>query len=834
MGRYLEAADDDEPCKWIKTDTGPVTTLLFVCSSGGPTNISRADQDGLLGYLRIDLELPYLGPPGLHSMYPKYKEIARVADHKLMEGLRNNTQWRSYLEENGLHVWQPTLMDFIHIFVAKSQFYDNWRPAFREARQFPILIDWLNQTPGCLTNKEMWGNDKDTYSLSDMNKWMARGGPPEGKKVDGKEKRQEKSGDKKSKKKKREVSPASDIGGKKSKKGKKKDLDSFPNIPFRMFSKIILSNFGSDISLATVLVLLFTLAENADLLNLHFRQQHSEYSIEHKQHISGWIIALTKTLISHLGKKKKKTLFHDDDRTVDISEAEETKLVAKKLDKMAVALHLSPYNRDDEYTGKLLPVSLDEIQPVHVICPASFVCNTGTCIPRSLVQNTRERDIPEVTLIKGHKIFKKVPVLTGKCPECATSYHADHERFFEESNVASRWKRVYINSAKYFKIGSNLWVDRLFSKSAINATYSFHASVSAYSEYWNNTFGTNSTNSFVQESLRTIAGYSKLDLELDDALNIKEVTTEAYSILGENGIIRAADHHACGECTQEYRKSSTAVFDNPAAVVGVDENCTVPPLAENVEQPRSLMSDDSSTNEMDVDHEKLWTTMRVLDGVVMGPNYCAFDQQQRHDDPSEEPPPSPNYFSPARYYCVETICAPCGVVVAWTKFARSESTTNVLNFLESVYPTEESRPDYICIDKGCQVLRTAVTNKSWEKWEKTTRFIVDTYHYINHRVTDYLCRKYCNPSPGDGSAPNLVIIAYGNDGQPYAKRAFNTQVCEQLNAWLGGFESILKRMTPGNFNWFLHVMLFYHTQYVINRQKRKAGSQEDDKQCTVV
>jgi hypothetical protein len=32
MGRYLEAADDDEPCKWIKTDTGPVTTLLFVSS----------------------------------------------------------------------------------------------------------------------------------------------------------------------------------------------------------------------------------------------------------------------------------------------------------------------------------------------------------------------------------------------------------------------------------------------------------------------------------------------------------------------------------------------------------------------------------------------------------------------------------------------------------------------------------------------------------------------------------------------------------------------------------------------------------------------------------
>jgi len=47
-----------------------------------------------------------------------------------------------------------------------------------------------------------------------------------------------------------------------------------------------------------------------------------------------------------------------------------------------------------------------------------------------------------------------------------------------------------------------------------------------------------------------------------------------------------------------------------------------------------------------------------------------------------------------------------------------------------------------------------------------------------------------------------------------------------LNAWLGGFESILKRMTPGNFNWFLHAMLFYHTKHVLTQQKRKAKPQE--------
>jgi hypothetical protein len=62
----------------------------------------------------------------------------------------------------------------------------------------------------------------------------------------------------------------------------------------------------------------------------------------------------------------------------------------------------------------------------------------------------------------------------------------------------------------------------------------------------------------------------------------------------------------------------------------------------------------------------------------------------------------------------------------------------------------------------------------------------------------------------DGLAPNLVIPAVDKNGQACLKQAFNTQACEQLSAWLGGFESILKCMVPGNFDWFMHTMLFYH------------------------
>ena len=58
---------------------------------------------------------------------------------------------------------------------------------------------------------------------------------------------------------------------------------------------------------------------------------------------------------------------------------------------------------------------------------------------------------------------------------------------------------------------------------------------------------------------------------------------------------------------------------------------------------------------------------------------------------------------------------------------------------------EESRPDYICIDKGCKVLATAVANGSWEIWKKTTRFIVDAY-LLPSFTWRWICSKSCSYS----------------------------------------------------------------------------------------
>lgn len=53
---------------------------------------------------------------------------------------------------------------------------------------------------------------------------------------------------------------------------------------------------------------------------------------------------------------------------------------------------------------------------------------------------------------------------------------------------------------------------------------------------------------------------------------------------------------------------------------------------------------------------------------------------QLHDEETHVKKDRAHFFGPARFYCVETTCALCGLVIAWAKFAKSESETNILSF----------------------------------------------------------------------------------------------------------------------------------------------------------
>jgi len=199
---------------------------------------------------------------------------------------------------------------------------------------------------------------------------------------------------------------------------------------------------------------------------------------------------------------------------------------------------------------------------------------------------------------------------------------------------------VYLNSAKYLRAGKSLWVDRTFSRAVLNGIYSFHASSSAYSDFWNHSYADGIELSrkqvwrvFVEESIRTIASSSSTDFSVRHGLATKDVTKEAFQVLGESGIIRSADHHQCAECTHAYKATADILTgDDPAGLVGVDENRAVPALAgpnanlairdAQAARDRAAHQAQMDDNHMDLRPDHAPVRMVVLDGIVMGNQVC--------------------------------------------------------------------------------------------------------------------------------------------------------------------------------------------------------------------
>ena len=405
----------------------------------------------------------------------------------------------------------------------------------------------------------------------------------------------------------------------------------FPDITFREFSQFIGQHFSSKVSLSTVLVILFSLTENPDLLNLHARQQYAQCGGENWVVISGWIKGLARAIKKSIDQKQKRPLKMKN-VAKEMDEEQEITAFGCKLDILAKLLDLHPYDEHGQLVDKLQPVSHKLIQPVHVLCPNSMECETASCNSRSLLQSTRTRDIPQVTLIKDSVIYDDVFVFTGECPTCKTKYLADHERA-AEAVESRKYNRVYLNSASYLKIGQSVWVDRGFSCGVLNGIYSFHASASAYAEYWNSSVWKHQSvnfkgitrrqvwQAFVQESIRTIASTYGTDLILQDDLAIDQVTKEAFEVLGQNGIIQAAKEHYCSECTHAYKGTSDIKASADPAATLEDDNVPAPQIT----NPSIGQSSSVGSERMDVDSPVARdVTMIVMDGIVFGPSVWLF------------------------------------------------------------------------------------------------------------------------------------------------------------------------------------------------------------------
>jgi hypothetical protein len=173
------------------------------------------------------------------------------------------------------------------------------------------------------------------------------------------------------------------------------------------------------------------------------------------------------TLEEKLGKDTD-NLFQHSEQKHHLSNLQVTTAIGIKLDGLSKVLGLHPFDQHGQPLSKLKPISEKNIEPVHLICPQSMQCVTQHCNSCSLVQETRDHDVPHV--------------LSGQCPECDIRYYADHENSQATPEMNSR-VRLYLESAKYIKIGQDLCVDHVFSGTIVNGSYSFHASSVALAEF---------------------------------------------------------------------------------------------------------------------------------------------------------------------------------------------------------------------------------------------------------------------------------------------------------------------------------------------------------------
>ncbi|KAF8225622.1 hypothetical protein L208DRAFT_1129494, partial [Tricholoma matsutake] len=97
------------------------------------------------------------------------------------------------------------------------------------------------------------------------------------------------------------------------------EFSPFPELTFLSFSQFIQTNFSADISLSTVLLMLFTMTENPNLLSLHARQQYSLGKGENISAINSWIKSLSWALHAKVDNRAS-MLLHESNRYDGISE----------------------------------------------------------------------------------------------------------------------------------------------------------------------------------------------------------------------------------------------------------------------------------------------------------------------------------------------------------------------------------------------------------------------------------------------------------------------------------------------------------------------------------
>ena len=132
---------------------------------------------------------------------------------------------------------------------------------------------------------------------------------------------------------------------------------------------------------------------------------------------------------------------------------------------------------------------------------------------------------------------------------------------------------------------------------------------------------------------------------------------------------------------------------------------------------------------------------------------------------------------------------PCGTIVAMSEIFGGESVSQVAEVIEDYLQSTVYDLKCVVYDDACHLCKHVKCRCVYEKL-KDVEMKIDRFHFDNHK--DAWCKKHMNPATSK-----------------YLKNV-NTEIVEQLNAWVKGFVPALRYMKSCNFNFFILDMIDRH------------------------
>jgi hypothetical protein len=133
----------------------------------------------------------------------------------------------------------------------------------------------------------------------------------------------------------------------------------------------------------------------------------------------------------------------------------------------------------------------------------------------------------------------------------------------------------------------------------------------------------------------------------------------------------------------------------------------------------------------------------------------------------------------------------------------------------NLFPTKASLPAVFWHDNNCRIVAMLKNDSDpyLQHYFDGCALPIDVFHFkCKHKESDIDCGRYCNPYIW----PELRT----EDG----KWRFNSSAAEQANAWIGGYQSMVREMQVDRYEFFLDKMIKRRNRILIKElhQKGKA------------